>query len=67
MPLFEIVCDECNKTQEKLCRKLEELELKIEECESQICKARLAFSAPALSFKGSGFYITDYKNSSVVK
>jgi predicted nucleic acid-binding Zn ribbon protein len=67
MPIFEIICEDCNKTQEKLCKKLEDLDIKIDECETEVCKARLVFSAPSLSFKGTGFYVTDYKKIGISK
>ena len=58
MPLYEYVCQECGRKTEVLQR-LRERPLKIcPHCGARNLKK--AFSAPAIQFKGSGFYITDY-------
>jgi putative FmdB family regulatory protein len=58
MPLYEYVCQDCNRTTEVLQR-LRERPLKIcPHCGGK--KLKKAFSAPAIQFKGSGFYTTDY-------
>jgi putative FmdB family regulatory protein len=58
MPLYEYVCQECGRKTEVLQR-LRERPLKIcPHCGAKNLKK--AFSAPAIQFKGSGFYITDY-------
>ncbi len=58
MPLYEYVCQDCKRKIEVLQR-LRERPLKIcPHCGGK--KLKKAFSAPAIQFKGSGFYITDY-------
>ena len=58
MPLYEYVCQDCKRKTEVLQR-LRERPLKIcPHCGAK--KLKKAFSAPAIQFKGSGFYITDY-------
>src|SRR6266508_4137675 len=57
MPLYEYVCETCKRKTEVLQR-LREKPLKI--CPHCGGKLKKAFSAPAIQFKGSGFYTTDY-------
>ena len=58
MPLYEYVCQNCKRKTEVLQR-LREKPLRIcPHCGARELKK--AFSAPAIQFKGSGFYITDY-------
>jgi len=57
MPLYEYVCEDCKRRTEVLQR-LREKPLKI--CPHCGGKLKKAFSAPAIQFKGSGFYTTDY-------
>jgi putative FmdB family regulatory protein len=58
MPLYEYVCQDCERKTEVLQR-LRERPLKIcPHCGGK--KLKKAFSAPAIQFKGSGFYSTDY-------
>src|SRR6266581_5985871 len=57
MPLYEYVCEDCRRKTEVLQR-LRERPLKI--CPHCGGKLKKAFSAPAIQFKGSGFYTTDY-------
>ena len=57
MPLYEYICQSCGKKTEVLQR-VGERPLKI--CPHCGGKLKKAFSAPAIQFKGSGFYITDY-------
>jgi putative FmdB family regulatory protein len=58
MPLYEYVCQDCKRKTEVLQR-LRERPLRIcPHCGAK--KLKKAFSAPAIQFKGSGFYITDY-------
>src|ERR1035437_2853424 len=57
MPLYEYVCDACSHRFE-LIRKLSDPPLdKCPVCGGAVHKLQ---SAPAIQFKGSGFYITDY-------
>lgn len=57
MPLYEYVCEDCKRKTEVLQR-LREKPLKI--CPHCGGKLKKAFSAPAIQFRGSGFYTTDY-------
>jgi putative FmdB family regulatory protein len=58
MPIYEYVCDACGKTTEVIQR-MKAAPLRIcPHCGGK--KLKKAFSAPAIQFKGSGFYITDY-------
>ena len=57
MPIYEYVCSSCRRRTEAIQR-VGEKPLKI--CPH--CGGRLnkAISAPAIQFKGSGWYVTDY-------
>ena len=58
MPLYEYKCDACGRRFE-LIRKFSDPQLEnCPHCESS--SVRRLMSAPAIQFKGSGFYITDY-------
>jgi putative regulatory protein, FmdB family len=57
MPLYEYACQDCKRKTEVLQR-MKERPLRI--CPHCGGKLKKAFSAPAIQFKGSGFYITDY-------
>ncbi len=61
MPLYEYRCKKCGKHFEKI-QKVSAPPLTT--CE--VCKGRLErlFSAPAIHFKGSGWYVTDYARKS---
>ena len=60
MPLYEYDCPKCGRFE--VLQKLSDRPLtKHDECGSEV---RKLMSASAFSFKGSGFYITDYKKSS---
>jgi putative FmdB family regulatory protein len=58
MPLYEYVCQKCGRKTEVL-QGMKDGPLRIcPHCGGR--KLKKAFSAPAIQFKGSGFYITDY-------
>ena len=57
MPLYEYQCDACGRRFE-LIRKFSDPPL--EKCPHCGGTVRKLFSSPAIQFKGSGFYITDY-------
>lgn len=57
MPIYEYVCDSCNRKTEAIQR-VGEKPLKI--CPHCGGSLKKAFSAPAIQFKGSGWYVTDY-------
>jgi putative FmdB family regulatory protein len=57
MPIYEYVCGTCKKKTEVIQR--------VNEAKLRVCphcggRLKKAISAPAIQFKGSGFYITDY-------
>jgi putative FmdB family regulatory protein len=57
MPIYEYVCGACNKKTEVIQR-VNEPKLRV--CPHCGGRLKKAISAPAIQFKGSGFYITDY-------
>lgn len=60
MPIYEYRCNSCGKTFEKI-EKFSDSPLEThEECGGPV--ERL-LSAPALQFKGTGWYVTDYARS----
>lgn len=57
MPIYEYVCGQCARKTEVIQR-VGEARLKVcPHCGGKLTKA---FSAPAIQFKGSGWYVTDY-------
>jgi putative FmdB family regulatory protein len=62
MPIYEYVCDKCGEKTEVIQR-MKAAPLRVcPHCGGK--KLKKAFSAPAIQFKGSGFYITDYARGS---
>jgi putative FmdB family regulatory protein len=62
MPLYEYQCDACGHKFEVIQKFSDPLIDTCPKCGSPVHKL---FSSPAIQFKGSGFYITDYpKNAS---
>ena len=57
MPLYEYLCDACGHRFEKIQKFSDPLEDKCPVCAGHVHKLQ---SSPAIQFKGSGFYITDY-------
>ncbi len=57
MPIYEYVCGKCKRKTEVIQR-MNEAPLKV--CPHCGGKLKKAFSAPAIQFKGSGWYVTDY-------
>src|SRR6185295_12318798 len=57
MPLYEYLCDACGHRFEKIQKFSDPLEDKCPVCGGAVHKL---ISSPAIQFKGSGFYITDY-------
>ncbi len=57
MPIYEYVCGKCGKKTEVIQR-VNEAHLKV--CPHCGGRLKKAFSAPAIQFKGSGWYVTDY-------
>ena len=61
MPIYEYKCSTCGKTFEKI-QKFSDAPIEVHEgCGGHVEKL---ISTSALQFKGSGFYITDYKKKS---
>jgi putative FmdB family regulatory protein len=58
MPLYEYECDACGHKFEKIQKFSDPLVDKCPVCGGHVHKL---FSSPAIQFKGSGFYITDYR------
>jgi len=61
MPIYEYQCKQCNGRQEVI-QKFSDAPLT--ECPSCGGEMKKLYSSPAIQFKGSGFYKTDYANSS---
>ncbi|HTY40905.1 MAG TPA: FmdB family zinc ribbon protein [Thermoanaerobaculia bacterium] len=61
MPIYEYVCGSCKRKTEVIQR-VNDAPLKV--CPHCGGKLKKAISAPAIQFKGSGFYITDYARGS---
>ena len=57
MPLYEYECDACGHRFEKIQKFSDPLEDTCPKCGGPVHKL---MSSPAIQFKGSGFYITDY-------
>jgi putative FmdB family regulatory protein len=57
MPLYEYLCDACGHQFEHIQKFSDALQKKCPKCGGSVHKLQ---SAPAIQFKGSGFYITDY-------
>jgi len=60
MPLYEYQCQECGEKMEVVQRFDDEPFTICSSCGGQLKKL---ISAPAIQFKGSGFYLTDYGKS----
>ena len=58
MPLYEYQCETCAHRFEKIQKFSDPLEDTCPKCGGPVHKL---MSSPAIQFKGSGFYITDYK------
>ncbi len=57
MPLYEYECQKCHYRFEKLQRLSDPPPAKCPECGGKVSQL---LSAPAVQFKGSGWYVTDY-------
>ncbi len=62
MPTYEYRCQKCDHTFEAFQTMMEKPLRKCPKCGGAV--KRLISSGAGLIFKGSGFYITDYKNKS---
>jgi putative FmdB family regulatory protein len=61
MPIYEYVCTKCGRKTEIIQRMGDAPLAKCPDCGAKVKKA---FSAPAIQFKGSGWYVTDYGSGS---
>ena len=57
MPIYEYECNACQKRFERMQRLSDPLITVCPHCGGGV---RKAISAPAIQFKGSGWYVTDY-------
>ena len=57
MPLYEYECKKCGPRFEKIQKFSDKMVKKCPECGGQV---EQMISAPAVQFKGSGWYVTDY-------
>lgn len=60
MPIYEYLCSQCNERHEIIQKFSEDPLTHCPKCGSEMKKL---FSSPAIQFKGSGFYKTDYASS----
>jgi putative FmdB family regulatory protein len=61
MPLYEYQCKKCGHLFEKIQKFSDKLIKKCPECGGPV---EQTISAPAVQFKGSGWYVTDYAKKS---
>jgi putative FmdB family regulatory protein len=61
MPLYEYQCKKCNHRFEKIQKFSDKPVKKCPECGGVV---EQVITAPAVQFKGSGWYVTDYANKS---
>ena len=61
MPIYEYLCSQCNERHEIIQRISEDPLTHCPKCGGAM---RKLISSPAIQFKGSGFYKTDYPSSS---
>jgi putative FmdB family regulatory protein len=61
MPLYEYECEKCGHRFEKIQKFSDKMVKKCPECGGRV---EQMISAPAVQFKGSGWYVTDYTNKS---
>jgi putative FmdB family regulatory protein len=61
MPLYEYLCKKCGHRFERIQKFSDRMVKKCPECGGQV---EQTITAPAVQFKGSGFYVTDYPKKS---
>jgi putative FmdB family regulatory protein len=61
MPLYEYECKKCGHRFEKIQKFSDKMVRKCPECGGQV---EQMISAPAVQFKGTGWYVTDYAKKS---
>lgn len=62
MPIYEYLCQNCGHTFEEMQSMVEDSLVKCPNCGKNTLK-RLLGAGSGVIFKGSGFYITDYKKN----
>jgi putative FmdB family regulatory protein len=63
MPLYEYHCDACDSTFEKIQQKYSDAQVEVcPKCGKG--PVRKLISSPAIQFKGTGWYVTDYAKKS---
>lgn len=65
MPVYEFECESCNLQFEMICQYEDIDKIKCPECKSK--KVNRSWGSIAISFKGSGFYVTDNKSAPIVQ
>jgi len=61
VPLYEYECEACHHRFERIQQYSDPIVRKCPKCGKK--KVKKLLSSPAIQFKGSGFYITDYKRA----
>ena len=61
MPTYDYICNDCNKMQEYFQSMSDDPLTKCPECKKNSLR-RIISGGTGLIFKGSGYYLTDYKN-----
>jgi putative FmdB family regulatory protein len=61
MPLYDYLCQKCGHRFEKIQKFSDRIVTKCPECGGRVERV---ISAPAVQFKGSGWYVTDYASKS---
>ena len=61
MPLYEYACTQCGQQVEKIQKFSDPPLTKCEKCGGRL---KQLLSSPAIQFKGSGWYVTDYARKS---
>ena len=63
MPTYDYICSECGERFEHLQTMTSSVLTQKPNCEQEKCAVkRIVSGGTGLIFKGSGFYLTDYKN-----
>lgn len=62
MPIYEYICTRCGNRFEVLQKATDPPLRKCRTCQGEL---RKVIAAPALQFKGNGWYITDYARKSI--
>ena len=61
MPTYDYICNDCNKMHEYFQSMSDNPLIKCPECKKNTLR-RIISGGTGLIFKGSGYYLTDYKN-----